>query len=72
MPNWYTITTTMRTHTMKPSDPLLLADGTKSLFCLLNLLIFIKNTFKAYLLNALVFDEALQSMTLHSSVVPLH
>ena len=30
MPNWYTINhpTTLHTHTMKPSDPLLLADGT--------------------------------------------
>ena len=29
MPNWYTINhpKTLRTHTMKPSDPLLLADG---------------------------------------------
>ena len=30
MPNWYTINhpTTLHTHTMKPSDPLLLVDGT--------------------------------------------
>ena len=30
MPNWYTINhpTTLHTHTMEPSDPLLLTDGT--------------------------------------------